>query len=224
MKKIRNKIFNKKEEALEEIANQRKQHPLFTFDHHIVGSFKKIRRSKRKIRVGYKIVPRFCRNEMKIEQLKQRKGRFVLATDQLESNELSGEEIVAAYRNRNKGIEGCFKFLKRKDLNLNQIFLKSESRIEAMMIVMALILFVNNLPEKTIRDYLCEGDLSFPNQLGIKTAKPTFKWISYTMQRIAKIRTKIGGLVYDEIHGLKKEHKTIVKALGDYALRIYGFT
>ena len=92
-----------------------------------------------------------------------------------------------------------------------------------MMIVMALILFVNNLAQKKLRSYLCDNDLTVSDQLSRKTQKPTFKWISYTMRHIAKIRTKIGGLIFDEIHGLKKEHETIVKAFGDFASRIYGF-
>jgi len=68
---------------------------------------------------------------MKVESpsLSDERGEYVLAKDTLNKKEMSVKEIVACYRDRNKGIERCFKFLKRKDPALNQIFLKKESRI-----------------------------------------------------------------------------------------------
>ncbi len=67
--KLSLKIFVLKEELREVIENQGKQHPLFTFNHQILGVFKKFPNSKRKIKVGYKIIYRFTRNEIRIEKL-----------------------------------------------------------------------------------------------------------------------------------------------------------
>ncbi len=167
--KLTRKVFVQKEELREVIESQRKQHPLFIFNHQILGVFKKFPNSKRKIKVGYKILYRFSKNETRIEKLRQRKGKFILATDCLDDGGITAEEIIGAYRNRNRGIEGCFKFLKRRDLNLNQIFLKKESRIESMMIIMTFILFVNNLGHKKLREFLASEDLAIPNQMGRST-------------------------------------------------------
>ncbi len=89
-----------------------------------------IPKTKRRQKIGFKIKVRFEQNETKIARELERKGKFILATSRVDDSQLNAEEIIAVYRNRNQGIEGCLKFLKNKDLRLNQIFLKKESRIE----------------------------------------------------------------------------------------------
>lgn len=54
--------------------------------------------------------------------------------------------------------------------NLNQIFLKKKSRIEAMLMVMGMTLFVNNLAQKTLREHLTETAPGVPIGLA---GKPT---------------------------------------------------
>jgi len=221
-KRIKNRLFEKLEEAKLEISNQRKQHPLFEINHQIAIVYKKIKGSSRRIRVGYRVVSKFKKNAERIMQLKNRKGKFVLATDTLDKQLMSALEIVACYRDRNRGIEGCFKFLKRKDLGLNQIFLKKESRIESMMIVMTLILFINNLAQRKLREHLTEANEAIPNQSGRPISKPTFKWVSYLMRHISVARVKIGEKIYEQIVGLTEAHKIIARAFGSRALQIYG--
>ena len=224
LKKLEARSFIEKIDASYEIFKTREQYQNFNINGNIVAIKKRIPGTKRSRKIGYKLKMGYSRNENRINKKLESKGKFVLATNKLDGEELSGEEIVGAYRNRNKGVEGCFKFLKNKTLNLNQVFLQKESRIEAMMIVMTFILLVNNLSEKKIKEYLVEKCDTFPNQMGKPISNPTLMWISYKMRYISRITTKIGDRIYHEIIGITSEIKLIIRAFGEEATAIYGFT
>ena len=221
---LEKKIFYSKEEAAREIENRKKYHPHFILSYKIQGLYEKTKGTKRKIRIGYMLATSFKRDEARIKKTEMKKGKFILATSCLDDEILSPREILSAYRGRNKNSEGCFKFLKDRTHNLNQIFLKKESRIEAMIMVMSIILFINNLAQKKLRDYLAEKDESILSQLGKATKKPTFKWASYLMRNITKVKIIVSDKIYDEIKGIEKVQETIIKAFGDYALEIYGLS
>ena len=221
-KKLKKRTFLGKTEASEYMAMKRKSHPLFKFEYSLVGVYKKIPRSKRKIKVGVRIHAKAIRNEEKIKKLENRKGKFVLATPFMDDKELSAEDILNSYRGRNKAIEGNFKVLKDRTKNLNQICLKKEERIEAMMAVMTLILMVNNLAQIKLRDHLVEHEETVPNQLGRSISNPTFAWASYILRHIVKLKIKIGDQIFHEVQGLKREFECIIKAFGSYAKSIYG--
>ena len=110
-------------------------------------------------------------------------------------------------RGRNKNSEGRFKFIKDKTHNLNQIFLKKESRTEAMMMVMSIVLLTNNLAQQ-----------------GKETPNPNFKWASYFMRNITKVKIKVLDKIYDQIKGMNKGAEVIIRAFGEHALKIYGLT
>jgi transposase len=221
-KKLKKRTFLGKTEASEYMAMKRKSHPLFKFEYSLVGVYKKIPRSKRKIKVGVRIHAKAIRNEEKIKKLENRKGKFVLATPFMDDKELSAEDILNSYRGRNKAIEGNFKVLKDRTKNLSQICLKKEERIEAMMAVMTLILMVNSLAQIKLREHLVEHEKTIPNQLGRPISNPTFAWASYILRHIVKLKIKIGDQIFHEVQGLKQEFECIIKAFGSYATSIYG--
>ena len=71
---------------------------------------------------------------------------------------------------------------------------------------------------------MAEKDESILSQLGKATKKPTFKWASYLMRNITKVKIIVSDKIYDEIKGIEKVQETIIKAFGDYALEIYGLS
>jgi transposase len=223
IKKLEKKIFFTKEEAAAYMENPKKNHPNFIFTSRVQGIYGKSK-TKRKPLIGHMLAVTFKRNEVNIKKCEMKKGKFILATSCLDDEKLTSKEILVAYRSRNKNIEGCFKFLKDRTHNLNQIFLKKESRIEAMVMVMSFVLFINNLAQKKLRDYLTDKKTSIPTQLGRATTRPTFKWASYLMRNITKVRIKIADEIYDQIKGIEKVHETIIRAFGDFALEIYGLS
>jgi transposase len=219
---LEKKIFYSKEEAVRDIEMKKKYHIHFNFTYKIQGIYGKDKETKRKIRFGYMLVITFRRDEKKIKKSEMRKGKFILATDCLNDEKLSSKDILSAYRGRNKSSESCFKFLKDKTHNLNQIFLKKESRIEAMMMVMSLVLFTNNLAKTKLRNHLKENNKSIPAQRGKETQKPTFKWASYFMRNITKVKITVNDIIYDQIKGIDQGAEAIIRAFGEHALKIYG--
>ena len=224
VKKLQRRFFEERADAKEELEQFSSSHPNFIIKGYVIAIRKRIPGTKRKRTVGYKIKARYERNLQQIEKILESKGKFVLATNKLDGDELSAEEVIRAYRDRNKGVESCFKYLKNKTLNLNQIFLKKESRIEAMMIVMTFILLVNNLGEMKLRDHLVRNIKSVPDQRGRPTQKPTFMWASYFLRNVCVVTTRIGRKVYRETVGIRDGAKEIIKAFGKEAIAIYGFT
>lgn len=220
--KLEKKIYYSEKEAEREMKLLKKYHPNFIFSNKVRGHYEVRKGSKRKIKIGHRLHLSFKRNSGRISKQRLRKGRFILATNFLDDDKLSSREIISAYRSRNGNVEGCFKLLKDRTHNLNQIFLKKESRIEAMIMVMGFILFVNNLAQKKLRDYLFKNNESIATQRGGKTKKPTFKWASYILRHITSLRVKVLDKIYNEIKGIQKAQETVIKAFGDYALEIYG--
>ena len=51
------------------------------------------------------------RNEELIQQHKRRKGRFILATNELDSNQMPSASILKNYKEQ-QAVEGGFRFLK----------------------------------------------------------------------------------------------------------------
>ncbi len=130
IKTLQSRLFIDKMDADIELKSIREKFPNFKINGGIIAITRRIPKTKRRQKIGFKIKVRIEQNETKIARELERKGKFVLATSRVDDSQLNAEEIIAVYRNRNQGIEGCLKFLKNKDLRLNQIFLKKESRIE----------------------------------------------------------------------------------------------
>ena len=89
---------------------------------------------------------------------------------------------------------------------------------------MSLILFINNLAQKKLRNYLATNNQKIPNQLGRSTDRPTFKWASYIMRNITSVRMMVQDKVYRTIEGLNSAQEIIIRAFGDIAVEIYGMT
>ena len=80
-----------------------------------------------------------------------RKGRFIVATNELDSDELSDEEALRAYKEQQYA-EREFGFLKDPFFFADSMFLKNESRIVAMAMIMGLALMIHSLAERKLRE------------------------------------------------------------------------
>ena len=225
IKKLEKRLFKENIECLEAIRKMRSNYKYFTFTQTVASQHKKVRGTKKKVVIGFKAFLKYKRNESKIKKMKLRKGKFILATNCFNKEVLPSEDILKAYRSRNRSIEGNFKFIKDKSVNLGQIYLKKESRIEAMLMIMGLIIFVNKLAQKKLRSHLqdSKNNTTVPNQLGKPIKNPTFSWASYLLRNINKIRVLSNDIVIDKIHGIGKAQKTIIQAFGSHAEEIYGY-
>ncbi len=122
-------------------------------------------------------------NSEAIELLKNRAGRFIIATNRLDSESFSPDEMLRRYKEQQK-VESGFAFLKDPLFFADSIFLKSPQRIETMAMLMGLCLMVYSLGQREVRRQLFEEKTGIPNQLGKLTVKPTLRWIFQCFQGI----------------------------------------
>ena len=106
----------------------------------------------------------------------ERKSCFILATNQLDCDALSDEQLIAAYKDQQK-VERGFRFLKDPLFMASTLFLKSPKRIMALMMVMTLCLLVYAALEYRIRGELQQHDATFPNQKGEAITAPSARWV-----------------------------------------------
>ena len=110
-------------------------------------------------------------------------GRFVLATNQLDAQELSNDEMIAKYKEQQAAERG-FGFLKDPLFLTDSVFLKTPERVEALTMVMGLCLLVYPLAQRQLRQGLKETQSGLKNQLGKLTERPTLRWIFQCFQSV----------------------------------------
>ena len=133
--------------------------------------------------ISYQISATVCKNESKINTETLSAGRFIIATNVLDSNELSHDSMLSEYKAQ-QSCERGFAFLKDPLFFANSIFLKSPERIESLGMIMGLCLLVYTLAQRQIRAALKESKSTIKNQLGKATDRPTLRWIFQRFQSI----------------------------------------
>ncbi len=106
-------------------------------------------KSKKSNKYVYQIEATLLENSAIIATEKKRAGRFILATNILEAQELSEDEILRAYRQQQAAERG-FAFLKDPLFFADAIYLKTSERIETMAMLMGLCLLVYKIGRSTI--------------------------------------------------------------------------
>lgn len=117
----------------------------------------------------------------------QAAGRFILATNVLDINQLSYDQMIAKYKEQQSSERG-FAFLKDPLFFTDSVFLKSPERIEALTLVMGLCLLVYTLGQRYLRSRLQQSNSTLKNQLGQPTINPTLRWIFQCFQSVHFLR------------------------------------
>jgi transposase len=110
-------------------------------------------------------------------------GRFILATNVLDAEQLNPSEMIVKYKEQQAAERG-FGFLKDPLFFTDSVFLKSPERIEALALVMGLCLFVYTFGQRLLRQNLQLTNLTVKNQLGQGTNRPTLPWIFQRFQSV----------------------------------------
>lgn len=131
----------------------------------------------------YKVELTISENTEIIAAEKKRAGRFILATNIEDSQQLSASEMFKAYREQQAPERG-FAFLKDPLFFADSVFLKTPQRIETMAMLMGLCLLVYKLGQRQLRLNLGVHQSGVKNQLGKLTQKPTLRWIFQCFQGI----------------------------------------
>lgn len=176
-----------------------------------------------KVVVGYKIEAKFERNIVKMDTALNSKGRFIVATNDLDEEGYTDKTMLVEYKGQ-QDVEGGFKFLKDPWFMVDSIFLKSPRRIEALMMVMTLCLMIYNVAQYKMRNILKEKNETLPNQLGKQVKNPTMRWIFQIMEGISIVRFYKNSkkLIKEVIANLSDLKKKIICLFGNTAIKMYG--
>ena len=103
-------------------------------------------------------------------------GRFIFATNVLDAEKLSNEDVLHEYKAQ-QSTERGFRFFKDPLFFTSTVFLNSRKRVAALAMVMGLCLLVYSLGQRALRQSLKRGSQTIQNQLGKPTATPTLRWV-----------------------------------------------
>ncbi|MCA2812375.1 MAG: IS1634 family transposase [Microcystis sp. M090S1] len=166
--------------------------------------------------ISYQISATVCQDESKINTELLSAGRFIIATNVLDSQELSDDSMLREYKAQ-QSCERGFGFLKDPLFFADSIFLKSPERIESMGMIMGLCLLVYTLAQRQIRNALLESKSTIKNQLGKATNSPTLRWIFQCFHCIHLITLN----QEEHISNWNKDRDFILRLLPDDCLRYY---
>jgi len=152
-----------------------------------------------------------------IEKEMLKKGKFIVATNELDSEKLGDEEALKAYKEQQYAERG-FRFLKDPLFFAHSLFLKKESRIVAMVMIMGLALMVYAIAERKLREALEKVDETIPDQKSKPTKKPTIRRVFQVFEGISVLYK---GSEMVKVLNMKPIHLKILSLLGHEYERMY---
>lgn len=144
------------------------------------------------------------------------KGKFIVATNDLDTQILPDTEVLAGYKGQSK-VERGFRFLKDPQFLASTIFVKKPERVEALLFIMTLSLTVYAAIEYRIRQNLKENDTTLPNQIGKEVKNPSTRWVFQLFNGIHVLY----GQQEPVILNLKDIHRKIIGLLGENFKKYY---
>jgi transposase len=173
------------------------------------------------IKQGYQVQSEVKPNEEAIERYRREKGRFILATNQLDRAMLPDQNILSEYKEQSK-TESGFRFIKDNTFEVSSIFLKKPERIAALMMVMTLCLMVYAVAQYQFRQSLKLAGDTILNQRKRETTNPTMKWVYRLFHGVQVITVHTTELIQQIVINLTDMTRKIVHYFGKKAEWIYG--
>jgi transposase len=167
-------------------------------------------------RISYCVQATLAPNPEAIEVEMTRAGRFILATNVLDTIELSGDEALTEYKDQQSNERG-FRFLKDPLFFTSSVFVKSPKRVEALVMVMGLGLLVYSLAQHQLRQALAQAGEGIKNQVGKLTERPTLRWVFQTFQSVHLVL--VDGT--KQITNLTPQRHKVLRFLGAEAMHYY---
>ena len=165
----------------------------------------------------YRVKIALAEDKSAIEKETLKKGKFIVATNELDSEKLGDEEVLTAYKEQQYAERG-FRFLKDPLFFAHSLFLEKESRIVAMVMIMGLALMVYALAERKLREALEKVGGTIPDQKGKPTKKPTIRRVFQVFEGITVLYR---GSEMVKVLNMKPIHLNILSLLGHEYERMY---
>lgn len=170
---------------------------------------------------GYQIKGTITQDENNIALIKRRKGRFILASNELEDSKLLASQFLPEYKKQYKTEQG-FAFIKGNTFEVASVFLKKTSRIQSLMVVMTLCLMVYSFAQQHLRKALEKTNDTIPDQVKKPTAKPTMSWVFRLFQGIQIWLIPQEGRIHELVVNLNSLTRRIIGYFGPVAEQIYA--
>jgi len=162
-------------------------------------------------RFEYRIETSFEEDKQKVQTLREEAGCFVLLSNLIshpEKAEWSAEDLLRLYKNQS-GIEQNFGFLKDPVI-INSVFLKKNSRIEVLGMILLISLLIWRLIERAMRLYIEENKTTMTGWVKRRTKRPTSFMMSTKFHTVLVIKS---GNQRQFAKPLKSVHLEYLKAL-----------
>lgn len=169
---------------------------------------------------GYQITFQLSEENEAIDKAKRKKGRFILATNEMDKAALPDAKLLSEYKAQS-GIERGFKFIKDDAFQIDSVFLKTPERIDALMMIMTLCLMVYGVSEYELRQSLAKSDETVPNQLGKPTQYPSLKWVYFLFLGVQEWTVELGEMAQQLVINVDSILKRVVGHFGPRAQAIY---
>ncbi len=170
---------------------------------------------------GYQVQGCVQKKNEAIEASKKTLGRFILATNDLDSQRLQDKDMLPYYKTQG-GVERGYAFIKDKTFEVDAIFLKKPSRIAALLAIMTLALLIYGACQLTIRQGLKKDQKIFLGPNKRRIANPTAKMVFRNFRMVQVLKRRVENRMIETVINLKEDLKDIVGYFGDFALQIYG--
>jgi len=169
------------------------------------------------------LIPKLEVDQQEVAGLARKKAAFIVATNILDEQRLSPEEVIWTYKEQG-GVERGFRFLKDPLFLASSVFVKKPERVIALSFVMVLCLLVYRLAEQLLRRQLSATEQTLPNQINKPTNRPTMRWIFQCFEGIDLLHVRIGSRWQTQVLGLKALHQQVLRLLGPAYSQFYFFS
>jgi len=172
--------------------------------------------------VGYSLKGAVKANSTAVDQAKRILGRFIIATNELDTSRLSTAGMLENYTDQGVSVERGFRFLKDPLFFANSLFLKKPERIMALLMLMGLALLVYSLAECKLRQALKEMKATIPNQLRKPTQTPTIRWVFQMFEGLdILLISQNGQVVFRKLVNLRPVQQQVITLLGPLVQKCY---
>lgn len=228
-RKLEGQTFNCQEDAekaLEQFNQKRKYHQATAHAVAVMQYSKPGRPAAedQKEVVGYKLEGSVGENAAAIEAAKQSLGRFIVATNDLDSERLSAKAMLENYKDQGVSLERGFRFLKDPLFFAHSLFLKKPERIMALLMIMGLSLLIYSLAERKLRQALKEMKATVPDQRRKPTETPTIRWVFQLFEGLDILLVKQNGeVMLRQLLNVRPVQEQVIILMGPQVQKCYLF-
>jgi transposase len=180
-------------------------------------------KNKTPVKQEWKISGSLTINPEAVNEAQSRKGFFIIATNEMNKDKLSKQQLLDVYKSQGVSVERGFRFLKDPMFYAESLYLKLPKRIMALIMVMGLSLLVYSLAEKKLRGVLARNELTVKDQKRRPTSRPTIRWVFQKFEDVLILYIFESSKLKQIQCELTEDQITIIKCLGKQAEKMYFF-